>query len=37
LNDDEVRKVTWENASNLFRHPVPVELQLPRTAVPATV
>ena len=27
---DEVRKVTWENASNLFRHPVPAELQLPR-------
>ena len=27
---DEVRKVTWENASNLFRHPVPTELQLPR-------
>jgi predicted TIM-barrel fold metal-dependent hydrolase len=26
---DEIRKVTWENASNLFRHPVPVELQLP--------
>ena len=27
---DEVRKVTWENASKLFRHPVPDELQLPR-------
>jgi predicted TIM-barrel fold metal-dependent hydrolase len=27
---DEVRKVTWENASALFRHPVPPELQLPR-------
>ena len=25
----EVRKVTWENASNLVRHPVPTELQLP--------
>ena len=27
---DEVRKVTWQNASKLFRHPVPDELQLPR-------
>jgi predicted TIM-barrel fold metal-dependent hydrolase len=26
---EEVRKVTWENASKLFRHPVPPELQLP--------
>jgi hypothetical protein len=26
---DEVRKLTWENASNLFRHPVPQELQIP--------
>jgi len=25
----EVRKVTWENASKLFRHPVPSELQIP--------
>jgi predicted TIM-barrel fold metal-dependent hydrolase len=25
----EVRKVTWENASRLFRHPVPPELQRP--------
>ena len=25
----EVRKVTWQNASNLFRHPVPAQLQLP--------
>ncbi len=25
----EVRKVTWENASKLFRHPVPTELQRP--------
>lgn len=30
---DEVRKMTWENASRLFRHPVPAELQVP--AVPA--
>jgi predicted TIM-barrel fold metal-dependent hydrolase len=29
LTDDEVRKVTWENASKLFRHPVPAELQRP--------
>jgi predicted TIM-barrel fold metal-dependent hydrolase len=27
--DDEVRKVTWENASRLFRHPVPAPLQMP--------
>ena len=26
---EEVRKVTWENASHLFRHPVPPELQTP--------
>jgi predicted TIM-barrel fold metal-dependent hydrolase len=25
----EVRKVTWENASHLFRHPVPPDLQTP--------
>jgi predicted TIM-barrel fold metal-dependent hydrolase len=25
----EIRKVTWENASRLFRHPVPPELQRP--------
>jgi len=25
----EVRKVTWQNASHLFRHPVPPELQTP--------
>jgi hypothetical protein len=25
----DVRKVTWENASHLFRHPVPPELQRP--------
>ena len=29
LPADVVRKVTWENASKLFRHPVPTELQLP--------
>ncbi|HEX4775157.1 MAG TPA: amidohydrolase family protein, partial [Acidimicrobiia bacterium] len=29
LTDDEIRKVTWQNASLLFRHPVPPELQLP--------
>lgn len=29
LPADEVRKVTWENASRLFRHPVPEELQIP--------
>jgi predicted TIM-barrel fold metal-dependent hydrolase len=29
LTDDEIRKVTWQNASKLFRHPVPPELQLP--------
>ena len=27
---DVVRKVTWENASKLFRHPVPQALQVPR-------
>jgi predicted TIM-barrel fold metal-dependent hydrolase len=26
---DEIRKLTWENASTLFRHPVPEELQKP--------
>ena len=26
LHADEVRKLTWENASKLFRHPVPEEL-----------
>jgi predicted TIM-barrel fold metal-dependent hydrolase len=25
----DIRKVTWENASKLFRHPVPAELQVP--------
>ncbi|HET9730837.1 MAG TPA: amidohydrolase family protein [Acidimicrobiia bacterium] len=29
VSDDDVRKVTWENASKLFRHPVPKELQQP--------
>jgi predicted TIM-barrel fold metal-dependent hydrolase len=29
IADDEIRKVTWENASKLFRHPVPEELQTP--------
>jgi predicted TIM-barrel fold metal-dependent hydrolase len=29
LTGDEIRKVTWENASRLFRHPVPESLQLP--------
>jgi len=29
LSDDEIRKITWENASRLFRHPVPAELQVP--------
>jgi predicted TIM-barrel fold metal-dependent hydrolase len=27
LSDDEVARVTWANASELFRHPVPVEVQ----------
>ena len=27
LADDEIRKVTWENASKLFRHPVRDEVQ----------
>jgi predicted TIM-barrel fold metal-dependent hydrolase len=29
LSDDEVRKITWENASRLFRHPVPASMQVP--------
>jgi predicted TIM-barrel fold metal-dependent hydrolase len=29
VGDDDVRKITWENASRLFRHPVPEELQRP--------
>jgi len=31
---DEVRKLTWENASALFRHPVPPELQIPALESP---
>ena len=29
LTDAEVRKITWENASQLFRHPVPESMQVP--------
>ena len=29
VSDDDIRKVTWENASKLFRHPVPAELRRP--------
>ena len=29
LTPEEVRKLTWANASDLFRHPVPKELQVP--------
>jgi predicted TIM-barrel fold metal-dependent hydrolase len=29
LPADEVRRITWENAAELFRHPVPAELQVP--------
>jgi predicted TIM-barrel fold metal-dependent hydrolase len=29
VSDADIRKVTWENASKLFRHPVPEELRLP--------
>jgi len=29
MGDDEIRKLTWANASGLFRHPVPAELQIP--------
>jgi predicted TIM-barrel fold metal-dependent hydrolase len=29
LREDEIRKVTWDNASKLFRHHVPAELQIP--------
>jgi predicted TIM-barrel fold metal-dependent hydrolase len=29
LTDDEIRKITWENASQLFRHPVPESMQVP--------
>lgn len=34
FTDEEVRKVTWQNASRIFRHPVPEELQLPRVKAP---
>jgi Amidohydrolase len=27
LPEDVTRKITWENASRLYRHPVPVETQ----------
>ena len=29
VSDKEIRMVTWENASRLFRHPVPAELHVP--------
>jgi predicted TIM-barrel fold metal-dependent hydrolase len=29
LPADDVRRITWENASALFRHPVPPQLQIP--------
>jgi predicted TIM-barrel fold metal-dependent hydrolase len=29
VDAETVRKVTWENASKLFRHPVPPQLQVP--------
>lgn len=29
VSDDHVRKMTWGNASRLFRHPVPADLQIP--------
>src|SRR5262245_30206986 len=29
LSDTEVRKITWENASRLFRHPIPGSMQVP--------
>jgi predicted TIM-barrel fold metal-dependent hydrolase len=29
LGPDEVRRVTWQNAAELFRWPVPTELQVP--------
>ncbi len=32
LSSDEVRRITWQNASELFRHPVPTELRLPTAA-----
>jgi predicted TIM-barrel fold metal-dependent hydrolase len=27
VSDDDVRRITWQNASELFRHPVPAEVQ----------
>ncbi len=33
FSPEEVRKLTWENASKLFRHPVPADLQKPRGAL----
>jgi hypothetical protein len=27
LTDEQVRKVTWENASRLYQHPVPQAVQ----------
>jgi predicted TIM-barrel fold metal-dependent hydrolase len=35
LPDDVVRRVTWENASELFRHPVPASALTASTAMPA--
>jgi hypothetical protein len=29
LSEAEVRKITWENASKLFRHPIPESMQVP--------
>jgi predicted TIM-barrel fold metal-dependent hydrolase len=29
MTDDEIRKLTWQNASKLFRHDVPSDLQVP--------
>ena len=29
LTNDEIRKITWENASQLFRHPIPESMQVP--------
>jgi predicted TIM-barrel fold metal-dependent hydrolase len=30
MSDEEVRRLTWQNASELFRHEVPEELRIPR-------
>lgn len=30
MTDEEIRRLTWQNASELFRHPVPEELRIPR-------